>query len=299
MPLLEELAAGVYFVEGEGKGRYPFSHSLLLKGRRLTMLVDAGMGGGRAEELARKEKVDLLFLTHGHEDHLAHLPLFGEAKALCHREDAPAVRSVDRLEALYGCPCPELGSGMREFLVNMFGLRDGKVDLELEGKEVLDLGGMEVQVIHTPGHSAGHCCLWLPPERLAFLGDLDLTSFGPWYGCVDSDIEQFLSSLERVKRLPIEVAVTSHKGVVRGREEVRRRLEEYGRKIGEREERLLGFLEEERTLEEIVDAALIYGRFPEPQAFYRLFERMMVEKHLRRLEGRGEVVRTGRGFRRA
>jgi len=299
MPLLEELAAGVYFVEGEGKGRYPFSNSLLLKGEKLTLLVDAGMGGGRAEELAGKERVDLLFLTHGHEDHIAHLPLFEKAKILCHREDAPAVRSVERLEALYGCPCPELGSGMRDFLVSMFGLRDGRVDLELEGREVLDLGGMEVQVIHTPGHSAGHCCLWLPSERLAFLGDLDLTSFGPWYGCVDSDIDQFLSSLERVGRLPMEVAVTSHKGVFRGREEIGRRLEEYGRKIGEREEKLLRFLEEERTLEEIVGAALIYGRFPEPQAFYRLFERMMVEKHLRRLERRGELIRTERGFRRA
>ncbi|MEM2204977.1 MAG: hypothetical protein QW603_01835, partial [Candidatus Hadarchaeales archaeon] len=87
--------------------------------------------------------------------------------------------------------------------------------------------------------------------------------------------------------------------VVRGREEIREKLEEYGKKIEEREKRLLAFLEEERTLKEIVDAALIYGRFPEPQVFYRLFERMMVEKHLRRMEERGEVVRTERGFRRA
>ncbi|TDA31899.1 MAG: MBL fold metallo-hydrolase [Hadesarchaea archaeon] len=297
--MLEELAPGIYFVEGENRGRYPFSNSLLLKGRNLTALIDTGIGPERARELAKEEKVDLLLVSHGHEDHFCQNRLFEGAKVLCHREDAPAVRSVKRLEALYGCPNEEIGNGMMEFLIGMFDLGDSRVDVELEGGEVLDLGGLEVEVLHTPGHSSGHCCFWIPSERLLFLADIDLTSFGPWYGCVDSDIDQFLSSLKRVKELPVEVAVTSHKGVVRGREEIREKLEEYGKKIEEREKRLLAFLEEERTLKEIVDAALIYGRFPEPQVFYRLFERMMVEKHLRRMEERGEVVRTERGFRRA
>ncbi|MEM2866635.1 MAG: MBL fold metallo-hydrolase [Candidatus Hadarchaeales archaeon] len=297
--MLEELAPGIYFVEGENRGRYPFSHSLLLKGRSRTALIDTGIGPERARELAGRERVDLLLVSHGHEDHFPQNRLFEGARVCCHREDAPAVRSVKRLEALYGCPNEEIGNGMMEFLVGMFDLQDSRVDSELEGGEVLDLGGLEVEVLHTPGHSAGHCCFWVPSERLVFLADMDLTSFGPWYGCVDSNIDQFLSSLEKVKELPAELAVTSHKGVVRGREEIRRRLEEYGGKIEERERKLLAFLEEERTLKEIVDAALIYGRFPEPQVFYRLFERMMVEKHLRRMEERGEVVRTEKGFRRA
>jgi len=106
-------------VEGENRGRYPFSNSLLLKGRNLTALIDTGIGPERARELAKEEKVDLLLVSHGHEDHFCQNRLFEGAKVLCHREDAPAVRSVKRLEALYGCPNEEIGNGMMEFLIGM------------------------------------------------------------------------------------------------------------------------------------------------------------------------------------
>ena len=35
---------------------------------------------------------------------------------------------------------------------------------------------------HMPGHTAGHTVLLVEPEGVAFIGDIDLTGFGPYYG---------------------------------------------------------------------------------------------------------------------
>lgn len=73
-------------------------------------------------------------------------------------------------------------------------------------------------------------------------------------------------------------------------------MEEYGQIIFEREEKLLNFLQRERSLEEIVEAALIYRRFPEPADLYALLERNMISKHLERLLATGKIVSFGNNF---
>src|SRR5207244_11874187 len=48
--------------------------------------------------------------------------------------------------------------------------------------ETFDLGRVSVRVIHAPGHTRGHCCIAIEPDGVLYLGDIDLTSFGPYYG---------------------------------------------------------------------------------------------------------------------
>ncbi|MDR3225388.1 MAG: MBL fold metallo-hydrolase [Clostridiales Family XIII bacterium] len=47
----------------------------------------------------------------------------------------------------------------------------GRVDRTLEGGETLDLGGEPIEVFHTPGHSAGGVCFYLPQSKVSFTGD--------------------------------------------------------------------------------------------------------------------------------
>lgn len=158
------------------------------------------------------------------------------------------------------------------------------------------MGNHSVHVIHTPGHSAGHCSFYFPDIGIVYLGDIDLSSFGPFYGYLDSHIDLFIKSIDRVKKLDFNLAVTSHKEVFRDRSEVLEKLDRYRDKIFEREDKLLEFLKQDRTLEEIVAEAIIYGTFPEPKAMYELMEKTMIAKHLERLISSGRITATPNGY---
>ncbi len=52
-------------------------------------------------------------------------------------------------------------------------------------------GGVAVRAIHMPGHTSGHCVLLVEPGGVAFIGDIDLSSFGPYYGDATSSLADF------------------------------------------------------------------------------------------------------------
>lgn len=97
----------------------------------------------------------------------------------------------------------------------------GKVDLALVGGEIFDLGQAGVwQVLHTPGHSAGHVILWNAARRWAIIGDalLDwgvkdeagqLLAPPPYY-----DVPTYLDTLTAIRKLDVERMFTSHFGVL-------------------------------------------------------------------------------------
>jgi hypothetical protein len=79
-------------------------------------------------------------------------------------------------------------------------------------------------------------------------------------------------------------------------EDIEARFEAYGSVIAEREDRILGFLSQERTLEEMIDQPLIYGEHPFAAELLRRWEENMLRKHLQRLTERGLVEETDRGY---
>lgn len=78
----------------------------------------------------------------------------------------------------------------------------------LEGGSTLRVGGLDVEVLHTPGHSAGECCFLIrgaPPFLLT--GD---TLFIRDCGRCDLDTgsaEQMFASLQRLKALPPQTVI--------------------------------------------------------------------------------------------
>ena len=272
------------FVEGQNHGRYPYSNSLLIKDE-VTALIDAGIGKS-IEELAKKERIDLIIHTHCHEDHIARDNLF-RSKIAIHSLEAPILDKVERLVDLYGSSCEEMISFIRGFV----GYRGLGADYTFEDGYVFDLGDIQLRAVHTPGHSMGHTCFYENERKMLFLGDIDLSSFGPWYGALDSDIDDFISSIKRVKALRPQVVISSHKGVILN--DIAGRFDIYLAKIYEREDRILGYLDSKKTLDSIVSQAFIYGKFPEVmRSWYLIMERIMVEKHLKRLIGMGKVERS-------
>jgi len=74
------------------------------------------------------------------------------------------------------------------------------LDKIVEGGDTFTFGGHEVEVIDTPGHTAGHISLWIPDQKVAFVGD---TLFAIGCGRVIEGTPQMMwESLSKLAKLP-------------------------------------------------------------------------------------------------
>ena len=73
------------------------------------------------------------------------------------------------------------------------------IAMRLQDGDEINLGQTKIKVIHTPGHTVGHCCFWFPEPEILFSADIDLSDFGPWYGNACSDLASLDNSLEKLE----------------------------------------------------------------------------------------------------
>ncbi len=289
-----DFAKGVVkFIRG---GRYPFCHSVLIDDQ-IRAVIDASSDKDKLESFKAQGIVDYLINSHAHEDHLVFNFLFPESKFCAHNFDAPYFEDLDSLIDCYGDFTEEDHERWRNFLLEDCNYRPRKVDFFLEDKMVMDLGDVQMEVIHTPGHTKGHCAFYFRQEKIMFTGDLDLTSAGPYYGDGGSHIEETLFSLERLKTYDVETYLTSHgKGIFDGDPA---HIDRYAKIILLREEKLVDFLKNgPKTLDQIVQEGIIYGKNPVSLGAWDLTqtERTMMAKHLARLVGMNMVRPEGNLF---
>ena len=145
-----------------------------------------------------------------------------------------------------------------------------------------------LHVIHTPGHSPGHICLYMKEEGILFSGDhvlgMGTTAMRPPQG----DMAQYIDSLRRLLNYDIGMICPGHGPLIR---EARRKLEELIQHRLEREEQVIaGIRQGKATVMELV--AEIY-----PELDKRLYEaaKGQVLAHLMKLEWEGRVSSLGTG----
>ena len=98
---------GVTLLASPEGGRYPSGNSLLISGTARTVLVDPSIEVHRRGGLS--DAVDLVVISHAHEDHLAGLHLFPDLPVLAHPAEVGAVRSPEVLLAGFGMSRYEAG----------------------------------------------------------------------------------------------------------------------------------------------------------------------------------------------
>jgi glyoxylase-like metal-dependent hydrolase (beta-lactamase superfamily II) len=291
-----EIADRIFYIEGTNRGRYPDCHSMFIKDNT-SAIIDPACREDLMRQLASEHGVDIVLNTHYHEDHRIYNYCFDGARLLVHQLDEHGYGSVEHFisgfSVVNSAPLKELWLA---FLDDTCKYQPYAVDDTFEDGFEIDLGHTLMQVVHTPGHSAGHCCFFFPREGVAYLGDIDLTSFGPWYASDNSGIDDFLSSIERVRELRPRTVVTSHgDGLIT--ENVDERLKEYADIIHNRDRLILDFLTQPRNLEQILDLEVVYRRNQKaPDAFFYWDDRWMIEEHIKRLVSIGKIAKIGKNY---
>jgi glyoxylase-like metal-dependent hydrolase (beta-lactamase superfamily II) len=278
---------------GEGGGRYPHGNSLLVVGSEETAIVDPSLDV--IPRVDRLPRVDRVLNSHCHEDHIAGNHLFLDAPWHLHTLDLPGIRSLDGLMAIYGFPEP-VDRAFRSVVCERFHFTPRPDPVALRDGEVLELGRCRIRVLHAPGHTRGHCFFHIEPDDVLFLGDVELSRFGPYYGDAWSSLEDFEATLRAVQEMRARFYATFHHvGVLEDRDTFLERLEAFSAVIGTRERRLLEFLQAPHTLQEIAEHRFVY-RVQDQVPFAEAVERRSMGQHLARLarDGRVREVEPGR-----
>jgi hydroxyacylglutathione hydrolase len=167
------------------------------------IVVDPGGEPERVRRFLEDQGITVkgIFLTHGHVDHVSGTNKLKEAtgaEAWLHEADLPLAERTAQQCLMFGIP-------MEQAPVVEHGLEDGAT---------FTFGALAFEVLHTPGHSPGSCCLYFADadEPLLLAGDL---LFAGSIGRMDlpgGDQQKMKNSLDRVAALPDGVTVVPGHG---------------------------------------------------------------------------------------
>lgn len=276
----------IYLLPGKNNGRFPYCNCIYIKDD-ICALIDSAAGDENLTPVLGR--VDILISSHFHPDHVRGHCHFPKARILCHGEDTPALQSYEEMLRYTGYDrfTPEWIAQVMSILDH----RPSRVDKRLSDNEILDFGRTKLRVIHTPGHTPGHCCFYEEKTGLLFGADIDLTAFGPWYAHQCSDLEAYEKSMEKVINLRPVQFISGHENV-HTTENVTEKLQNYADVFNKRDQMILKELKLPHTLDELASKKLIYSRHPDPSSFFYYFEWQMIKKHLEKLQRIGSVTRT-------
>lgn len=285
--LLQHIEGALYFVPGEGNGRFPACHGFLLLGNE-TVLIDAGIGEERLQELDKQKRIDILIITHSHPDHIRHGFMLQDRHILMPRETPESVCDLYALgERFMGNR--EDGEVWARFVRETFGVRSLRLpDGRFSDGELLSLGGCRLEPVHAPGHLDDHYCFLEHNSGTLITTDIDLTYFGPWCGNPESNFEVFRRSVERVMNIPRRRVCSSHKDPVEG--DGQELFENFLAAFDRQKNMIRDLCDPPITLDELAKRSPFYHDTLKNKRVQFLFERRMAEKHLKTLGQEGRVA---------
>lgn len=178
------------------------THSYLLCGTERALLIDTGLGVSNIREVVdRLTSLPVIAAaTHVHWDHIGGHKYFENIAVHEAERDWLAVKfpippEVVKKNLMRGdCGFP------KGFRIDEYEVFRGQPKRVLRDGDSLDIGGRVIKVLHTPGHSPGHCCFYEPDRRYLYTGDL------VYKGCLDAyypstDPWRFWQSVKKIQAL--------------------------------------------------------------------------------------------------
>lgn len=191
------------------------THCYLLCGTERALLIDTGLGVSNI-----KTVVDYLTdlsvevaTTHIHWDHIGGHRHFNYIAVHEAEKDWLSVKFPIPLAVVKSNLMSGLCDFPPEFVLDNYEIYQGEPQRILQDGDMLDLGNRQIRVIHTPGHSPGHCCFYEPERAYLYSGDLI------YQGCLDAfypstDPELFWESVKKIQTLEIKRILPGHHQLV-------------------------------------------------------------------------------------
>lgn len=230
---MTEIAPGIYSI-GQREGGHV--HAFLLEDDDGLILIDTLFDTDARlilEQMKRMkhkaEDLRFILLTHAHRSHLGGLATLKDlsgATVCCHPLEKDIVegkRTAQPVSFLPMRPVRDYWPVYHLQLGAALGLGKHpscKVDDVFEDRQRFE-GGERlgvIEVVHTPGHSPGHCAFYLPEHKVLFAGDAIATYpvFAPGWPAFTLNPEQQRESLKKMSELDAEVVAVGHGEAIGG-----------------------------------------------------------------------------------
>lgn len=211
-------------------GRRTIIYPVIVSDADEVILVDTGFPGSDGIEQIREQAIEAgipferltkVILTHQDIDHIGGLPELirkQKVKVIAHEEEKPYIEGTKRLikftpervRAIEALPEDE----QRRLKSVYEAPPKAPVDTCVgDGHELPCCGG--IVVIHTPGHTPGHICLYLRQNKVLIAGDALNMADGSLVGPnpqFSADMDSAKASLKKLTRYDIQTVVTYHGG---------------------------------------------------------------------------------------
>ena len=158
-----------------------------LVGEEATVVIDPGVAdAAHVEAIAAHAPgpISAILVTHKHPDHT------GGAAALSARTGAP----------VHGDATPLAGPHDPDFTL----------DAPLAHGAVIAAGAMQLEAVHTPGHTPDHLCFLLREQGLLFAGDAVMADVTVVIIPPDGDMHTYFQTLEQLRALALAAIAPGH-----------------------------------------------------------------------------------------
>lgn len=166
------------------------------------------------------------------------------------------------------------------------------INIPVEDKEIMKLGDINLEIIHTPSHTPWDISIYEPTDGILFTGDFILEKSVSLLSYVTgSDVDNYLSSLKKVKKFDLKIILPGHgKAIENPYQAIERSIEN----IHWTEDKILEFLREKSSTAHELTFFLLDRKLSNPVFWYRYLG--MVDTFLTKLLREGKVSqRTEKG----
>ena len=214
------------------------------------IICDAGYGNKKTvkkligeikqiEELYKKQDkpfhLTRVFITHSHPDHFSGLKLLRKhlgVKVVVTKKTADIIKNKQNFIRVHHASTQEMMKDNSSFFSRFWGGIHGifrwffykplfgltflkNPDLIIDENSELSINGETWTIFPTPGHASDHVSLYNEEKGVLFAGDNILRRITTWLGPPDSNISDYLKTIEQLSNLPnLKIIFSSHGGPI-------------------------------------------------------------------------------------